>query len=143
MDIHNTLPMADAIPTNFSEYKLNKQIVQSNLTGLANNVKWNKLIKAMRSKNSLVISYRYKWINGYVSQWDMEWYYHLPFPFKGVLWFDMSYPKTDINRLTREAIIDSSNSIITLLKSIGFEYEINNNLIRIFGYSPKDYSNFN
>jgi len=140
----DTLPMASAIPLEINEIKLNKIIEYSNLTGLSNNVKWNKLITYMRNSNDWVPSYRYKWINGYISEWDVEWYYHLPFPFKGVLWFDIGYNQNlHIGRLVKDKIIDHSKQLIDIIESIGFVYEKSDDFIRIFGYSPKDYESYN
>jgi len=136
--------MASAIPLEINEIKLNKIIEYSNLTGLSNNVKWNKLITYMRNSNDWVPSYRHKWINGYISEWDVEWYYHLPFSFKGVLWFDIGYNQNlHIGRLVKDKIIDHSKQLIDIIESIGFVYGKSDDFIRIFGYSPKDYESYN
>ncbi|GAB5561293.1 MAG: hypothetical protein SynsKO_29400 [Synoicihabitans sp.] len=135
--------MADAVPANMDESKIMKIVFRENLTGLANNVKWNKLITYMRNLEGWKPSWRSKSVNGYMSEWDVEWWYHLPFPFKLVRWFDIGCH--EINRtgaLTDDKVIDHSEEFISMLKGIGFEYEKRNGIIRIFGYSPKDYEAF-
>ena len=139
----NTLPLSNDIPIQVDEAKLNKNIIALQITGLANNVKWNKLIIHMRNKSQWVPSYRSKWINGYITDWDVEWYHHLPFPFKGVLWFDIGIKQSIFRgHLLKDKIINHSEELISTIKLIGFEYEVSNDFIRIFGYSPKDYELF-
>lgn len=139
----NTLPMANAVPKGMNEERLNKLIMESNLTGLANNTKWNELINYIRKKDGWRPAWRSKSINGYISEWDVEWEYHLPFPFKLVLWFDIGcYEEEYKPKLLDKEITDHSNELINVIESIGFEYEKNNDIIRIFGYGPKDYDLF-
>ncbi|PHR95223.1 MAG: hypothetical protein COA78_30640 [Blastopirellula sp.] len=103
--------------------------------GLANNTKWNALISEIRSWEDWRPSYRTKCINGYISDWDVEWFYHLPFPFKYTLWFDISCQKSHEE--------NKSNELQLLVKTIGFDYKINQDLIRIFGCAPRDFEGFN
>lgn len=59
-------------------------------SSIANNTKWTELISAIRN-DDWHPSYRFCWIsNRFISSWDAEWHHHLPYPFAGVLWFDMS-----------------------------------------------------
>lgn len=129
-----SLPSAKTVPSSLDEEKLNKKLSESNLTGLSNNIKWDKLISYMRDKKDWKPSYRSKLIEGYISDWDVEWSYHLPFPFKGVLWFDIS--------CTSETE-DHSKEFIDLVERINFDYIHENQIVRIFGYSPKDYEKLN
>ena len=126
--MNNNLPNAESIPRGMSIEKIKNQINQMQLVGLANNTKWNELINAIRSKVDIRPSYRSKWINGFVSDWDVEWYYHLPFPFVGVMWLEISLMNNDkVNQF-----------IINLVKEIGFVYMIDNDVVKIFGYAPRD-----
>ncbi len=127
-----------------SDEKLDNQILRANLVGLANNVKWDKLIDTMREKDGYIPSYRSKSvICKKLSGWDVEWYYHLPFPMKSVLFLDIS-TKSSIFRghLLKDKIVDHLDEIEEIVNSIGFVYEVANAFIRIFGYAPRDYEDF-
>jgi hypothetical protein len=128
--------MADAVPTGVDLAKIKKVIQRKNLGGLANTTKWNELISAVRAKNIVKPSYRAKTVEGHISGWDVEWFYHLPFPFVGVEWFDISL-STDVN-----GGLESEKWIERLVKSIGFEFEVGVDVLRIWGYGPKDYDEF-
>lgn len=68
----SNLPLADA--GELEEKKKVRAIVQKRgLVGAANNTKWNELITFMRQKDGWRPSYRYKWVNGFLSGWDVEW----------------------------------------------------------------------
>ena len=129
--IHN-LPTAKSLPMGMNIDDVKKVILQNNLVGLANNTKWDELINSIRSKGEWRPSHRSKWVNGYISNWDIEWFYHLPFPFIGVLWLDISLKSNS----------ESTQWIVELVKSIGFEYAINSDIIRIYGYGPKSQEAF-
>jgi len=128
------LPMADATPKGFDSEKAMKVIFSRNLGGLANNTKWNELITAVRANEEWKPSYRTKSVNGYISDWDSEWFYHLPFPFVCVEWFDISLESPPhIN----------TEWVLNLVEGIGFEFEVKNKILRIWGYGPKSYEEFN
>jgi hypothetical protein len=129
----NDLPMADAVPQGTDIEKLRKSVKQRNLAGLANTTKWNELITTVR-KESWRPSYRSKSISGYISEWDVEWFYHLPFPFLMVEWFDISLDSIDPDI--------STSWLLELVLNIGFEFEVKNDILRIWGYGPKSYDNF-
>lgn len=132
-------PRAYSIPAHENESKIRKQINESGLSGLANNNKWDKLISFFRAKEGWIPSYRFKCINGKPSGWDIEWWYHLPFPFMAVVWFDIGFLQ-EIHRgqLIKPEIIDHSKWIEDLLKSIRFEYQKGKDFYRIFGYHPRN-----
>ncbi len=114
--------------------KLKKLAIKKGLVGLANDTKWNELLSYFRNipENEQAPAFRCKCIESeYISEWDSEWFYHLPFPFISVLWFDISFEN------------QCSINIEAVVKNIGFEYSINNSFLRIFAYSPKDYASFN
>lgn len=127
------LPMADAVPQGVDLDKIRKVIMSKNLGGLANNTKWNDLITAVRSRDDWRPSYRIKSVDGHISRWETEWFYHLPFPFLGVEWFDIS--------LESPPGIDTQ-WVLILVERIGFEHEVKNSILRIWGYAPKSYEEF-
>ena len=70
-----SLPMADSIPAGTNVDKLRRTIAEQGLVGASNNTKWNKLIRLMRERSAQekwVPSYRSKWLNGHISEWDCE-----------------------------------------------------------------------
>ena len=114
-------------------------IAKRGLTGAANNTKWSILLDAMRSRNEWIPSYRYGVINGYISDWDVEWWYHVPLPMLCVEWFDIGLIQVVNNGLLIDPeIIDHSSWIIPLLDSARFDYEISDDIVRIFGYLPRN-----
>jgi hypothetical protein len=126
--------------------RLRKLIAQRGLAGLANDTKWNELLTHFRStpEKEWTPSFRFRCIDSdYISQWDGEWWHHLPFPFLSVLWLDLNYLEArHRGKLMDDEIIDHSSKLSDLLIAIGFEFERGNGIIRIFGYSPKDYTEF-
>jgi hypothetical protein len=71
--------------------KLRRFAAQRQLTGLANDTKWDELINAARAWKEWRPSYRFKCIDGPISEWDADWFYHLPFPMISVEWLDLSF----------------------------------------------------
>jgi hypothetical protein len=130
----STLPNSKSIPKGVDVDKIKKLIARKNLAGLANDTKWDELIVSIRSKKEWRPSYRSKSVSGYISGWDTEWYYHLPFPFVGVEWFEISLQSNSKEPCT-EWVID-------LVTEIGFEYEVKEDKLRIWGYGPKSYEDF-
>ncbi|MGL6213593.1 DUF6678 family protein [Billgrantia desiderata] len=127
------LPGAASVPRGLNEERLDKEIARAGLVGAANNTKWNELIAIIRNEG-LRPSYRSKWINGYVSEWDVEWCYHLPFPFKGVMWLDIS---TNVNGE------DLTSHYVAVVDSIGLDYQEGASIVRVFGYLPRDTEGIN
>ncbi len=138
------LPMADAGSQNGNlKEKILKTVEQRQLVGAANNVKWNKLLTFMREREDWQPSYRYKLVEGHTSNWDVEWCYHLPFPFVGVEWFDIGlHQNIRVGRLVDDKIVDHSEWITALLQEIRFEFEQAGDVVRIWGYLPKSYEDF-
>ena len=132
----NAYPMANAVPINLDKEKVVAMARQRFSGALANDTKWNELITLVRSFDDWKPSYRSKWVSGWVSQWDAEWFYHLPFPFVGVEWFDIVLPKQNEQRLRP---IDYSALILSGLIQIGLEFEVQEGVVRIWGYAPKSY----
>jgi hypothetical protein len=131
--------MSDAVSDVSFEKKSRKLILERQLVGAANNVKWNRLITLMRQEESRPC-YRTKIVSGYISHWDNDWYYGLPFPMLSVEWLDIEYEVSVLlsSKFTGETI-NCKESLIESLEEIGFEVEPNNKFVRIFGYFPKCY----
>jgi hypothetical protein len=111
---------------------------------LANDTKWDELIEYFRgmSRSGWTPSWRSKWVNGHISDWDAEWFYHLPFPFVGVEWFDLDVRERQQTAALPPGVIDHSDEIRGVLSRIGFEFEACDGVARIWGYSPKSYEDF-
>ncbi len=122
--------------------KYQKIIADKGLVGLANDARWNELITAIRNmpRDKWCPSFRYKLIDSsYASEWDCEWWHHLPFPFISVLWLELNFTEV-VHRgvLLTPEIIDHSDYVDKLLSSIGLDYEKGDEVFRIFGYAPRD-----
>lgn len=137
-----SLPMADAIPGDAKD-DFRKKASSRGLVGVANNTKWNELISFVRGMSGWKPSYRSKSVTGYVTGWDVEWFYHLPFPFASVQWLDIGlHEHTAVGRLMPPKITDHSAHIIPMIQRIGFESEVRNDVVRIWGYLPRCYEDF-
>ncbi len=119
------LPMADAVSDEKYKKEAKRIIAERQLVGAANNTKWNELISEVRDFSEKPC-YRTKVVNGYISGWDSEWHYHLPFPLLSVEWID----------------IDLSEKVLNLIQRIGFEFEATDSCVRVWGYFPKCYKEF-
>lgn len=126
-------PMADAGTREMKE-KDRSIVTRRGLVGAANDTKWNELITFMRQLPDWRPSWRCKSVNGHISDWDVEWWWHLPFPFVGVEWFDIG--------LHDGAGNDQSSWILAKLRDIGFEVEVAGDVVRVFGYLPKSFEDF-
>lgn len=137
--------MSDSLPTAKSarspdeRRKIQRIVAERGLCGLANDTKWDEFISGMRSHEDWRPSYRFKCVDGRPSSWDVEWFYHLPFPLISVEWFDVCFlQETHEHRLPRRThVIDHSAWIDGLLRRVGLEHQKGSTMIRIFGYSPK------
>lgn len=139
----HALPFADSVPVGVDVEKIASQVRRKFSGTLANDTKWNELIHYVRGLEDWRPSYRSKWINGHISDWDVEWFYHLPFPFVGVEWFDIGmYQELRLGRLIAPKIVDHSPTILGKLKGIGFDFESKGDVVRIWGYFPKSYEDF-
>lgn len=105
--------MADACPEGVKERDIRARAASRRLVGAANNTKWNELISYFRGMPDWRPSYRWKSVDGYVSGWDVEWFYHLPFPFIGVQWLDVDcanmWPLTSADSQRLEASTNASS----------------------------------
>lgn len=139
----HSLPLADAVPVGEDKEAIAAQARKKFSGALANDTKWNALIEFVRSMEDWKPSYRSKWVNGHVSGWDTEWCYHLPFPFVGVEWFDLGlHQQVRVGHLLAPRIIDHSTQIVGALERMGFDFEVRDDVARIWGYFPKSYEDF-
>ncbi len=124
--------------------KLRKIIISKGFTGLANDTKWNELIQVMRG-DGWSPSFRVNCIDSeYISPWASEWWHHLPFPLMSVSWMDLSVTEEKDTKWGRTlpGQIDHSSELEELLTKIGLGFETGKDVIRIFGYAPKDRRDF-
>lgn len=138
----SSLPMADAILRDTKD-DFRAKAASRGLVGVANSTKWNELISFVRGMSGWRPSYRSKSVTGHVSGWDAEWFYHLPFPFTSVQWLDIGlHEDVAADGLTQPQIADHSAPIISMIQSIGFEFEVREDVVRIWGYLPRCHEDF-
>lgn len=121
-----------------------RRIVESReLVGAANNTKWNELISFIRGMTGWRPSYRTKVVEGHISHWDVEWFYHLPFPMLCVEWLDIGLTEErPRGRLVAPHAVDHTPEVTRVLREIGFEFEVRGDVARIWGYLPKSMDDF-
>lgn len=142
-EVSANLPNAKSAASPEERSKLRRVVAARGLSGLANDTKWDEFISAIRAREDWRPSYRYKCIDGLPSGWDVEWFYHLPFPLMSVEWLDVSFEQSKkIGMLVPPLVTDHSNWIEELLNRVGLEYQKSTAMIRIFGYSPKSFDLF-
>jgi hypothetical protein len=123
--------------------KIRLVVAARGLVGAANDTKWRLLLERMREREGWRPSYRFKTVAGPPSSWDVEWFYHLPFPMMSVEWFDIGLEeKTLVGRLLSPVITNHGEWILAILSEARFCFEVRGAVVRIFGYLPKDYSGF-
>jgi hypothetical protein len=133
------LPTAKSARSPDEREKLRRVVVERGLVGLANDTKWDEFIWAMRARTGWRPSYRYKCIDGPPSGWDVEWFYHLPFPLLSVEWLDIAHSQEvrDGRLPARVSIIDHSAWLALLLHQVGLDFRVGSSMVRVFGYSPR------
>lgn len=134
--------MADVIPHG-TKGDFRAEAALRGLVGAANNTKWNELISFVRAMPGWKPSYRSKSVTGHISEWDVERFYHLPFPFTSVYWLDIGlHEKGSGSGNARSTITDHSSLIIPAIQRIGFEFEVREDVVRVWGYLPKCHEDF-
>lgn len=138
------LPNAAAGHTDAVRKKIDAAVAARNLARMSNNTRWDELIRHFRRLAGWRPSYRSKSVTGYISGWDVEWFYHLPFPFAAVEWFDIGLWEgpTAAGGLVARAMIDHTSEITKVVEQIGFEFEVRGDVLRIWGYKPKSFEDF-
>jgi hypothetical protein len=139
----NELPHAGVGLNDAMRKKIKLAATAANLASASNNTKWNELIDHFRQREGWRPSYRHKSVTGHISYWDVEWFYHLPFPFAAVQWFDISLTEaaSERGRMAKPAI-DHADEISALASRIGFEFEVRGDVLRVWGYLPRTYEDF-
>ena len=138
------LPTAGTGHNDAIRKKIDGAVSKRNLSRAANNTKWDELIRHFREREDWWPSYRYKTVTGFISGWDVEWLYHLPFPFALVEWFDIGLkePEPSKGMLLPRACIDHTEEIAGLVRKLGLAFEVRGDVLRIWGYLPKTYDDF-
>ena len=133
------LPTAKSARSPDEREKLQRVVAERGLCGLANDTKWDEFIGAMRARTGWRPSYRYKCIDGPPSGWDVEWFYHLPFPLLSVEWLDIAHlQEVREHRLPPQvSVIDHSAWLVPLLQQVGLDFRVGSSTVRVFGYSPR------
>lgn len=121
--------------------KIRHTIARLGLTGVANDVKWGRLIDVMRTRDGWRPSYRVNCVGSdYISDWDVEWWYHLPFPMMSIRWLDIGcWQEVSRGLLLDPEIIDHSDWILPLLDEAGFCHDVVGEIVRVHGYLPKSF----
>lgn len=137
LEMANTSPQS-TVGTDDEKERIRSVIAERGLVGAANDVKWGRLLDAMRQRDGWRPSYRYKCVAGPPSGWDVEWWYHLPFPMMSVEWLDICcFQEVRRGALIEPELIDHSDWIVTILNNARFCYDVVGDIIRIHGYLPK------
>lgn len=140
----NQLPTAGTGHDDAIRQKIDAAVSNRSLSRAANNTKWDELIHHFRKREDWWPSYRYKAVTGFISGWDVEWHYHLPFPFALVEWFDIGLKELEPSKgmLLPRTYIDHTEGISGVVRKIGLEFEVHGDVLRIWGYLPKTYDDF-
>jgi hypothetical protein len=138
------LPHAGIAQDNATREKIDAAVSARNLARASNNTRWDELISYFRNQTGWRPSYRSKSVTGYISGWDVEWFYHLPFPFASVEWFDIGLYEglPAEGRLLKPRVIDHTEEISNVVQTIGFEFDVRDDVLRIWGYLPRSYEDF-
>jgi hypothetical protein len=138
------LPHAGIAQDNATRKKIDAAVSARNLARASNNTRWDELISYFRNQTGWRPSYRSKSVTGYISGWDVEWFYHLPFPFASVEWFDIGLYEglPAEGRLLKPRVIDHTEEISNVVQTIGFEFDVRDDVLRIWGYLPRSYEDF-
>ncbi len=136
----DTSPQPNATPDPDEIARVRGVVASRGLAGAANDTKWGRLLDAMRQRSAWCPSFRYKCVDGPASNWDTEWWYHVPLPMISVEWLDISLTQpVQRGMLLESESIDHSAWIVTLLDECRFCYDMVGDVIRIHGYLPKSF----
>jgi hypothetical protein len=132
-----SLPNSRSARSPEERLKIKRVVAARGLAGLANDTKWDEFISAMRAREWRP-SFRFKCVDGPPSDWDVEWFAHLPFPLISVEWLDVVHLQAEQNhRLIAAKVTDHSPWIEGMLQSAGLDYRKGTEMIRVFGYAPR------
>lgn len=138
------LPHAGTSHNAEARKKIDAAVAARNLGSVSNDTRWDELINYFRRETGWRPLYRSKSVTGYTSAWEVEWFYHLPFPFASVEWFDICLWEEvrAKGRLLAPSKIDHTDEILKFVEKVGFEFEVRGDILRIWGYMPKSYEDF-
>jgi hypothetical protein len=136
--MNSSVPTARSAGSPETRAKIQTIVSRRGLSGLANDTKWDEFISAIRDFERWRPSYRVKCVDGSVSGWDAEWFYHLPYPLVSVEWMDVAFLETERKgKLATEVTTDRSPEIEAALKKSGLDHIRGITMFRIFGYAPR------
>jgi len=102
----------------------------SQLVGLANNTKWSELQASMAERGVNAPYWRTQATNGFVypqSGWDADWSYHFRIgDYKEIEWCELA-PRGSPGAIS---LVETAAAC----KRIGFEIEVNEDIVRVIGY---------
>ena len=120
--------------------KIRRVLEKRGLVGASNDSKWRILVNQMRSRDGWKPPFRYKWVDGFITNWGTDWWGEVPVPLKGVEWLDISLgQQVRRGQLVDPEVINHDAWILPILDEARFCYEVHNGIARIFGYLPKNY----
>ncbi|MHC1681586.1 MAG: DUF6678 family protein [Clostridiaceae bacterium] len=98
---------------------------------LMNNTKWEEIRLAMCNYPN-EIQWRTKDIeNGYISNWDSEWFYHFKAGgYKTIEWLEIR-----VNNIIK-------NDIVNILRKIHVVGDVLNNSIKVYGYKKNGFIDY-
>ncbi len=104
----------------------------SELCGLMNNTKWEEIRMAMYDYPHTV-RWRTKCVdNGYISNWDAEWYYHFQLGgYTSIEWLEIKVENSHMK-----------SEIVNILKNIHVPGEVLENSIKVFGYKSNGFVDY-
>ncbi|GAA0076942.1 hypothetical protein UT300005_13200 [Clostridium sp. CTA-5] len=99
---------------------------------LMNNTKWKEIRLAMYQYHETIM-WRVKNIdNGYLSNWDGEWFYHFKLMgYDTIEWLEIKVDNEEMK-----------NKIVNILRKIHVPGEILNNSIKVYGYKKDEFINY-
>ena len=99
---------------------------------LMNNTKWEEIRLAMLKYPSATVWRTKDICNGYLSNWDGEWFYHFKLGgYDNIEWLEI---KVDDDK--------SKNEVVNILREIHVPGEVLINSIKIYGYKKDGFADY-
>ena len=135
-----SVPDARSVPEGASRDRIRRIVRERQLVGLANDTKWTELLTRMRQHDGGRPPFRCKCIDSsQVTRWDSEWIYHPPMPLLVIEWLDVRLVRVErVGRLVPDRVVERFPWVVPALVRIGFDMEVRSDVVRIFGYAPRD-----
>lgn len=118
--------------------RLRRVIARRQLVGASNDTAWGVLLDAMRLREQWTPRYRCKCVDADASEWDAEWWHHMPFSMLSIEWLDIQLVQSlHRGQLIPKQRIDHREWVLSVLDLAKLTYEVHGDLVRVFGYLPK------